>query len=77
MKIKVLGTGCSNCKKLMANAQEAVNAAGIDATVEKVENLKDIMSYGVMKTPALVIDGQVHAAGKLWSSKEIIELLKG
>ncbi len=71
MIIKILGTGCSNCKKLEANAREAVKELGIEATIEKVEDLKDIMAYGVMKTPALVVDEKVKAMGKILSVEEI------
>lgn len=76
MNIKVLGSGCANCKKLEANTLEAVKAVGIDATVEKVEDLQEIMSYGVMSTPALVIDGQVKVMGRVPSSKDIQKYLK-
>ncbi|MCU0664994.1 MAG: thioredoxin family protein, partial [Myxococcota bacterium] len=59
MKVKVLGTGCPKCKKLFAEAEKAVASCGISAEVEKVEKIDDIMSYGVMMTPALVVDGEV------------------
>ena len=75
MIIKILGTGCSNCKKLEANAREAIKELGVDATVEKVENLRDIMTYGVMKTPALVVDEQVKIMGKVASVEEIKKFL--
>lgn len=71
MLIKILGTGCPKCKKLEANALEAVKAAGIEATVEKVTDLDKIMDYGVMMTPALVIDGKVISNGKILSSEDI------
>ncbi|MHB1394865.1 MAG: thioredoxin family protein [Clostridia bacterium] len=71
MVIKVLGSGCMNCNKLEANAREAVKELGIDATVEKVENFKDILAYGVMKTPALVVDEQVKVMGRVASVEEI------
>ncbi len=76
MIIKVLGTGCASCKKLEANAKEAVSKLGIEASVEKVEDLKDIMAYGVMKTPALVVDETVKSMGKVLSSDDIVKLLK-
>lgn len=76
MLIKILGTGCANCKKLEANAKEAVKQLGIDATVEKVENIKDIVSYGVMLTPAMVVDGDVKIVGKVASVEEIKQYLK-
>lgn len=76
MIIKVLGTGCANCKKLEAHAKEAVQSLGIDATVEKVEDMAGIMAYGVMKTPALVIDEQVKVMGRVASVEDIKKLLK-
>jgi small redox-active disulfide protein 2 len=76
MKIQILGTGCPKCKMLMANAEEAVKAAGIDATVEKVEKITDIMAFGVMSTPALAIDGKVKSAGKVLQTTEIAALLQ-
>jgi small redox-active disulfide protein 2 len=65
MILKILGTGCANCKKLEANVKEAVKDMGLDAEVKKVENIKDIMSYGVMGTPALVKDEKVLFAGRV------------
>jgi small redox-active disulfide protein 2 len=76
MKIQVLGTGCAKCKQLTANAEKAVATLGVDATVEKVEDLREIMKLGVMTTPALVIDGKVRAAGKLLTPDALIELLR-
>jgi small redox-active disulfide protein 2 len=75
MRIQVLGTGCPKCKTLMANAAAAVRAAGVEATVEKVEKIADIMTFGVMMTPALVIDGQVKSVGKVLSAEEIGKML--
>ena len=74
-RIQVLGTGCPKCKTLMANAEAAVKALGVEATVEKVEKIADIMKFGVMMTPALVVDGQVKSAGKVLSTEEIGKLL--
>ncbi len=65
MIIKVLGSGCANCKRLEANVKEAVKELGIEATIEKVEEIKDIMALGVMKTPALVVDGKVKVTGRV------------
>jgi small redox-active disulfide protein 2 len=76
MKIQVLGTGCAKCKQLTANAEKAVATLGVEATVEKVEDLREIMKFGVMTTPALVIDGKVRAAGKLLTPEAVIELLR-
>ncbi len=75
MKIEVLGTGCSRCKKLHENAMQAVIAADIDADVVKVEDMKEILRYGVMATPALVIDGVVKSTGAVPSPAEIRKLL--
>lgn len=71
MNIKVLGSGCDKCKKLEANVKEAISALGIEATVEKIEDFKLIMAYGVMQTPALVIDEKVKSVGKLLSVDEV------
>ncbi len=76
MKIQVLGTGCAKCKQLTANAEKAVSELMIDATVEKVEDLREIMRFGVMTTPALVVDGQVKAAGKVLSPQDVKLLLR-
>ena len=71
MKIKVLGTGCAKCKKLYAEAEKAVAASGLAAQLEKVERIDDIVAYGVMMTPALVIDEVVKAAGKPVAAAQI------
>jgi small redox-active disulfide protein 2 len=71
MKIQVLGTGCPKCKKTFENAEEAVKQVGACAELEKVEDLKAIMSFGVMMTPAIAIDGEVKIAGKIPSVDEI------
>lgn len=75
MVIKVLVSGCANCKKLEANVNEAVKELGIEATIEKVQNFKDIAAYGVMRTPALVVDEQVKIAGKVPTVEEIKKYL--
>ncbi|QCX32791.1 thioredoxin family protein [Caloramator sp. E03] len=75
MVIKILGPGCSNCKKLEANAKEAVAKSGAKAKIVKVENIKDIMSYGVMRTPAIVINEKVKAFGKVCTVDEIIKFI--
>lgn len=77
MKIQILGTGCPKCKLLFENAQTAVLRLGLDATIEKVEKITDIVAFGVMTTPALAVDGQVKSAGKALSSEQVAELLKG
>ena len=75
MKIKVLGPGCARCKKLYAETEKAVAAAGVSAELEKVEKLEDIMQYPIMATPALVIDGEVKASGRIPPSTEIVSWL--
>jgi len=76
MIIKILGSGCSNCKKLEANTKEAVKELGIEATIEKVEDFKEIMAYGVMQTPALVVDEKVKVVGRVLSAEDIKQYLK-
>lgn len=76
MEIKVLGTGCTKCKKLEAATRETVEEMGIDATIEKIEDMYKIMSFGVMSTPGLVIDGKVVMTGKLPDKKEIKTLIE-
>jgi len=75
MNIKVLGTGCPKCQRLEYNVNEALKRSNQEATVEKVTNIEDILSYGVMSTPALVIDGIVVSSGKLVKPNDIIELM--
>ena len=75
MKIEVLGTGCAKCNTLYANAKKAIEESGKSAEVVKVEEIPQIMSYGVMSTPALVIDGQVKFSGKVASVAEIMGML--
>lgn len=71
MVIKVLGSGCTNCKKLEENTRKAVEELGIEATIEKVIDFKQIMAYGVMKTPALVVDEKVKIMGRVATAEEI------
>ena len=75
MKIQILGTGCSKCKTLFANAEKAVQELGIAAEIVKVTDIKEIMAFGVMMTPALAVDGQVKVVGKVPSPEEIKKLL--
>ena len=75
MKIQILGTGCPKCKTLAANAQAAVEQLDLDCAIEKVADINQIMSFGVMVTPALAIDGQVKSAGKLLSTEQIKQIL--
>lgn len=76
MIIKVLGSGCSNCKKLEEHTKKAVKELGIEAQVIKVQDFREIMAYGVMKTPALVVNEQVRVMGRVPKVKEIVEILK-
>lgn len=75
MKIEILGTGCSKCKTLYENAKKALVESGTSAEVVKIEDIPTIMKYGVMSTPALVIDGQVKFSGKVASVAEIMGML--
>ena len=75
MIIKVLGPGCNNCKNLERVTREAVDALGIDATIEKVTDYPTIVGYGVMSTPALVIDGKLVLSGRVPTSSQVRELL--
>lgn len=74
-KIEILGSGCAKCKKLYEVTQQAVAALGIEAELSKVEDIQKIISYGVMMTPALVVDGQVKSSGKVPSVDEIKKLI--
>lgn len=75
MKVKVLGTGCAKCNKLYEETKKAIEEAGVNAELEKVEDIDGIMSYGVMMTPALVIDEKVVSSGKLPKLAKIVEWL--
>lgn len=75
MNIKILGSGCVKCKKLYANVEVALNESHIKATLEKVEDINQIIDYGVMMTPGLVIDEKVVSVGKVISPKDIIKLI--
>jgi small redox-active disulfide protein 2 len=76
MVIQILGTGCPKCKALEANARQAIEVGGIDATIEKVTEIDRIMDMGVMMTPALAIDGKVVSAGKLLNKDQILAYVK-
>jgi small redox-active disulfide protein 2 len=69
--IKILGTGCAKCKQTEAVIREALDEMGIDASVEKVEDIQKIMEYDIMSTPAVVLDGAVKMTGKVPSKEEV------
>ena len=76
MKIEILGSGCPKCKQLEANAKKALEEAGKKAEVVKVTEIDKIIGYGVMSTPAIVIDGEVKAYGRIPTAEEIKKWLK-
>ena len=76
MKIKVLGTGCPKCRKLYSEVEKAIASSGVKADLEKVERIEQIIQYGVMATPGLVIDGEVKASGRVPGSDEIVSWIK-
>jgi small redox-active disulfide protein 2 len=75
-QIKILGSGCAKCEQLKKNTQQAAESLGIEYRLEKVTNMLDISSYGVMLTPALVVDGEVKSVGKVLAPDAIAALLK-
>jgi len=74
-KIQILGTGCPKCKKLAENAEAAAKQLEIDFEIEKVSDINEMMKFGVMMTPALVVDGEVKGVGKVPSPDEIRKML--
>jgi small redox-active disulfide protein 2 len=74
-KIQILGTGCPKCKALTQNAEIAAKEMGVECQIEKVTEINDIMKFGVMMTPALVVDGQVKVVGKVLSPEQIKAML--
>ena len=74
-KIQILGTGCPKCKKLAENAEAAARELEIEFEIEKITDINEIMKFGVMMTPALAVDGQVEAVGKVLSPDEIKKVL--
>ncbi len=76
MEIKILGTGCPKCKSLEKMTRDVVEQNNFNATITKVEDIMDIMNYGVMSTPALVVNEKVEIKGRIPSSDEIINVLK-
>ena len=75
MKIQILGTGCPKCKTLAANAKQAVDELGLDAEIEKIEDIREIMKFNILMTPGFAVDGNVKAAGRVLSADEIKKLL--
>lgn len=76
MIIKILGSGCKNCVALKENTEAALRETGIQAEVVKVEDFRDIMKYGIMTTPGLVIDEKVVSYGKVLKPKDIVKILE-
>lgn len=76
MNIKVLGTGCKKCKDLVNTINKAIEELNIEANIEKVEDIQEIMSYGIMSTPGLIIDGEIVSTGRGLNLKEVTKLLK-
>lgn len=76
MEIKVLGSGCANCKALEKLTRNALVEMNLTADVEKVEDITKILSYGIMRTPGLVINGKVVLTGKVPSLKELKEIIE-
>ncbi|MCK9271276.1 MAG: thioredoxin family protein [Bacteroidales bacterium] len=75
MEIKVLGTGCTKCNSLEKATMEAIAKTGVEATVTKVDDIMEIMQYGVMSTPALIVDGNIVVKGRVPSVEEISKLI--
>ena len=76
MKIKILGQGCAKCKQLYEEVVKVVQELQVQAEIVKVENIKEIVGYGVMRTPALVINEEVKVAGKIPSATELAAFIK-
>ncbi len=74
-KIEILGTGCPKCKKLTELTMEAAAQLGLECNIEKVEDIQKIMAYGVMMTPALIVDGKLKVSGKVPSVDELKTLI--
>ena len=74
VRIQVLGTGCPKCKQLMENVEKAVGEMGIEAEIEKVDKIAEIIKFGIMTTPGLAIEGKVKSAGKVLSAADIKKL---
>jgi small redox-active disulfide protein 2 len=77
MKIQIIGAGCMKCNEAFNNAKWAVRELGLDAEVEKIEDIKKIVEFAVVSTPAIAIDGEVKMSGKVPSTEEIKKLIEG
>jgi len=75
-KLQILGTGCPKCMKLAEVAENAAREAGVEYEIEKVTDINDILNFGVMMTPALVIDGEIKIVGKIPSLEEVKKMLE-
>ncbi len=75
-KVQILGTGCPKCKKLFEASQQAVKDLGLDAEVTKIEDINEILNFGVMMTPALVVDGEVKVVGRVPNKIELDKMLQ-
>jgi small redox-active disulfide protein 2 len=75
MKLQILGTGCARCKTLTTRVEEAINALGVTAEIEKIENIQKIVKFGVMSTPALAMNGKVLFVGRVPTAREIGDLI--
>ena len=75
MKIKILGTGCPKCKETEKNIKKVVEKLGIKVSIEKVEDIEKIIEYGVLSTPAVVVDGKIVISGKVPSEQDIVDIL--
>lgn len=76
MLVKILGTGCSKCNQLEQTVREIINNEKLDATVEKITDIQEIMSYGILMTPGLVVNNKVRSYGTIPAKKQIVEWLK-
>jgi len=76
MEIKVLGTGCNNCKKTKAVVADAIKELGLDVAVTEVQDIPSIMAYGVMSTPAIVIDEKVVSTGRVPAKSQVIQMIR-
>jgi len=77
VKLEIFGTGCMKCKRLMKNVEKAVKDLGIDAEIEKIEDITAIMDRGIMLTPALAVDGELKVSGRVADVNELKTILQG